>query len=413
MKKTFLFLSLAGLIFSANAQDISEKNIKNHIQTLADDKMLGRGTSEQGEKLAADYISKEFKKIGLKPAGDSAYIAPFKFTFKKYKENNPHAELESSEERIGWNVVGYLDNGAPYTIIIGAHYDHLGTGELGSSLDPEPKGKIHNGADDNASGVAGVIELARYFTSNKIKENCNFLFLCFSGEELGLYGSKSFAENSSFDPKKIQLMINMDMIGRLDSKEKKLMVYGIGTSPSLPELVNNFKPADFNLVLDSSGMGPSDHTSFYLKDIPVLAFFTGQHSEYHKPEDDADKINFKGEKEILVYVAQIADAASKKEKLSFTPTKSKDMGRTKFKVTLGIMPDYMFTGAGVKVDGVKEDKPAKNAGIQKGDIIKSLGGIEITDINVYMECLGKFEPGETVEAVIERDGQIMTMVLVL
>jgi Zn-dependent M28 family amino/carboxypeptidase len=174
----------------------------------------------------------------------------------------------------------------------------------GSSLDANPKEKIHNGADDNASGVAGVIELARYFASNNKTENTNFLFACFSGEELGLIGSKFLTENSPVDNGSVTYMINMDMIGRLDPQSRALMIHGTGTSPVWEPLLKKLSPK-FSIKTDSSGTGPSDHTSFYLKDIPVLHFFTGAHSDYHKPSDDFEKINYAGEADVLKLIAQI------------------------------------------------------------------------------------------------------------
>ena len=181
MKKTVL-LGLFGLFISTalSAQQFDEARILSHIKILADDSLQGRGTGTEGEKMAADYISKTYKSLKLKPVGKTkSYLQPFEF------KRGTHGEGESGTAH---NVVGFLDNKAQYTIVIGAHYDHLGIGEQGNSLDANPAGKIHNGADDNASGVAGVLELARYFSTNKIKEKYNFVFICFSGEEMGLFG---------------------------------------------------------------------------------------------------------------------------------------------------------------------------------------------------------------------------------
>src|SRR5690349_15235409 len=178
MKQPVLLFLLALILSTANAQTFDPKNIREHIKTLADDSFQGRGTGTSGEKSASIYIESAFKKLKLQPKGDNQTFFQ-SFPFKK----GTHGEGEAGAGR---NIVAYLDNGAKTTIIIGAHYDHLGIGEQGGSLDANPKGKIHNGADDNASGVAGVIELAKYFTTNTTKENNNFLFLCFSGEEMGL-----------------------------------------------------------------------------------------------------------------------------------------------------------------------------------------------------------------------------------
>ena len=196
-------------------------------------------------------------------------------------------------------------------------------------------------------------------------------------------------------------MINMDMIGRLNDSTETLMVHGVGTSPSFGS--NLPKHDILKIVTDSSGIGPSDHTSFYLKDIPVLSFFTGQHSDYHKSTDDADKINYLGEKLVLEYISSILMELDNKEKLAFTPVKTKQSGRMSFKVTLGIMPDYSFQGEGLRIDAVNEDKPAANAGIKAGDIIVKIGTKEVHDIYDYMECLGMFSPGDITAVKVLRD----------
>ncbi|MDF0679171.1 MAG: M20/M25/M40 family metallo-hydrolase, partial [Nitrosomonas sp.] len=209
-------------------------------------------------------------------------------------------------EGTGHNIIGYIDNEASYTVIIGAHYDHLGLGENGNSLDANPQGKIHNGADDNASGTAGLIELARYFQKNKKKEKYNFLFISFSGEELGLFGSKYFTEHPTIDLQKVNYMINLDMVGRLDPATKALAVSGTGTS-NVWETELKKITTELKIKTDSAGIGPSDHSSFYLKNIPVLHFFTGAHSDYHKPSDDWQKINYSGEKRVLELIIKLIE----------------------------------------------------------------------------------------------------------
>ena len=403
-------LAAGFFIIPVSAQDISKKNIKKDIEKLSSDEFLGRETGEEGETLAAEYISKQFKKMGLQPWGDSGtYFQNFSFTFKKSTMNNPHGEGEGVQ-KTGKNVVGYLDNGAKYTIIIGAHYDHLGTGIMGSSRDANPEGKIHNGADDNASGTAGVMELARYYAENKKKENCNFIFIAFSGEELGLVGSKKFTAYEKFDSSAIQCMINMDMIGRLNDSTQKIMLYGLGTSPVWGGIVEKAKPAGISLTIDSSGTGPTDHTSFYLKNIPVLSFFTGQHKQYHTPEDDAHLINYDGEVTVLQFIARITDSVAAMDKIQFTKAASSNQDtRVSFKVTLGIMPDYTFEGPGLKVDGVTDGRPAAKAGIVTGDVILSLGSIEIKGINDYMKALGQFNKGEKTTAKVKRGDQTLEL----
>jgi len=402
MKKYIVLLIATCVYTGAYAQQFDQAKILGHIKILSSDSLQGRGTGKEGEKMAAAYIQAQFKKLKLKPKGDNkTYLQSF--TFK----SGAHGEGEAGTAN---NVVGYLDNKASTTIIIGAHYDHLGLGDQGSSLDANPQDKIHNGADDNASGVAGVIELARFLSTNKVKEKNNFLFLCFSGEELGLYGSKYFTEHSTIDLSSVNYMINMDMIGRLDIQSKNLLVHGTGTSPTWEPLLKKLANDQVNIKTDSSGIGPSDHTSFYLKNIPVLHFFTGSHSDYHKPSDDWEKINSAGEATVLNLIAQIITSTNDQPKLAFLQTKAKPMSsRSSFKVTMGIMPSYTSDGAGVKVDGVTEGKPGQKAGIQTGDVILQMGEIVISDIQKYMEALSKFEKGQTIPVKLKRGAEEVTV----
>jgi hypothetical protein len=374
------------------AQQIEQEKIKAHITYLASDELNGRGTSTADEKKAAEYIAKQFAEIKLQAKGENgSYLQSYEFI----EPANPHATVDTAgKKRSLINVIGYLDNGAKYTIVIGGHYDHLGLGHDGNSLDANPKDKIHNGADDNASGTAGVIELARYYANNNTKEAYNFLFICFSGEELGLFGSKQYCEKPVVPLADIDVMINMDMIGRLEPTSKKLMVYGVGTAPEFVNMIAGIK-SNMNVMTDSAGVGPSDQTSFYLKDIPVLHFFTGQHSDYHKPSDDADKVNVAGEKEVLEYIVKTIAEIEKLPKLKFLKTRSAKSDTPAFKVTLGIMPDYMFSGVGVHVDGVTEGKPASKAGLQKGDVIVKLGEHTVKDMQTYMKALSMFKKGDT------------------
>ncbi|ULQ55729.1 M20/M25/M40 family metallo-hydrolase [Flavihumibacter rivuli] len=298
-------------------------------------------------------------------------------------------------ERQGHNVVGYLDNGAARTVIIGAHYDHLGFGEDGNSMLRNGERLIHNGADDNASGTSTLIELARSLKKDKQK-NTNYLFLAFSGEELGLFGSKYFAENPTIALNTVNYMINMDMVGRLNDSSKSITVGGIGTSPSWGSIFNSVSDARyFNIKYDSSGTGPSDHTSFYRKDLPVLFFFTGLHTDYHKPSDDAEKVNVTGQLQILKLVQGVIKQANEQEKLVFTKTREQQTTTSaRFSVSMGIMPDYSFSGNGVKVDGVTDGRPASKAGVKTGDIIVQLGTYPVSSVEQYMQALGKFRKGD-------------------
>ncbi len=308
--------------------------------------------------------------------------------------------LVKEKKRNGHNVVGYINNNATSTIIIGAHYDHLGYGEDHNSLHVGTTPAIHNGADDNASGTAALIEIAKWLKKSSLKKY-NYLFVSFSGEELGLFGSKYFTENAGFDLKTTNYMINMDMIGRLNESTNGITIGGYGTSPTWGKLIRK-EDVFFKINIDSSGSGPSDHTSFYKKDIPVLFFFTGSHKDYHKPSDDADKINYKGELQIIKYIQNLIAQTNKLDKIAFTKTREVSMGKSSFKVSVGIMPDYTFSGNGVKVDGVSENKPAQKAGVKTGDVLIQLGEHKFSDVQSYMGVLNKFEKGQSTNLKLMR-----------
>ncbi|HEY0432853.1 MAG TPA: M28 family peptidase, partial [Chitinophagaceae bacterium] len=300
------------------------------------------------------------------------------------------------KKRTGHNVIGYIDNGAPKTVILGAHFDHLGYGEDGNTLGKSGEHVVYNGADDNASGTAAVIELGRLLKNSKLKQS-NYLLIAFSGEELGLFGSKYFVEHPTISLDAVNYMINMDMVGRFNDSSKVLTIGGYGTSPEWSFITGtSSKKSPFVFKIDSSGAGPSDHTSFYNKGIPVLFIFTGIHSDYHKPTDDFDKINYAGEVKVVDFVYSIVEKESKDDhKLAFTKTRETQTGSSRsFSVTLGIMPDYSFSGAGVRVDGVSDGRPAQKAGLQTGDVIVKLGDYNISSLDKYMEALGKFKKGD-------------------
>lgn len=387
-----------------SAQEISVDRIKKDVTYLASDKLKGRGTSTKGEKKSAKYIANEFKATGLQAKGTDGYFQSFSFN----RQVDPKDSTKGTETRTGKNVIGFLDNGAEYTVVIGAHYDHLGLGHDHNSLDANPQGQIHNGADDNASGTAGVLELARYYSTNNEKEKFNFLFICFSGEELGLMGSKKFCENPTIDLTKVNYMINMDMIGRLNDSTKALIIFGVGTAPDWVPIISSMRSV-FRIKQDSAGIGPSDQTSFYLKNIPVLHFFTGQHSDYHKPSDDAEKVNYEGEKMVLEYIINVIVQTEDKGKLKFLQTKNTNAGTHVYKITMGVMPDYAFDGTGMRIDGVTEGKPAAAAGLKQGDIIIGLGDYPVKNTMDYMKALGNFKKGDTTKVKIIRAGTEMLL----
>lgn len=376
--------------------------MKADVKYLSSDELEGRETGTEGERKASEYIAQRFTDIGLKGIfhEDNSFYQKFQKTIK----SNPHATEANPNDPvvIGRNVGGFLDNNAEYTVIIGAHYDHLGYGGEGSLHTGPPA--IHNGADDNASGVAIMLAMANFLKDKDL--DYNFLFLAFSGEEKGLWGSNFFVDNSPLELEDINYMINLDMVGRLND-EKKLALYGTGTSPTWEKAFAKTSNHGFSFTKSESGVGPSDHTSFYFEDIPVLMFFTGQHADYHRPSDDYHLINFEGMADITKYLGSLVMTIDKQPKMVFTKTKDESQDAPAFKVTLGVIPDYLFDGKGMRIDGVREDRPASNAGLKKGDIVLKMGDLEIVDMQTYMKALSVFEPGQTITITIMREGDMM------
>lgn len=545
-----VWMSLSACVLTNKATEPKkvENALRSHVGYLADDKLEGRRTGTNGEKLAMEYIAQQFATIGLAAKGTNQYYQPFSvnegkeikpgttltvtktfsggttatktlkpgndyFVFPysangtitgiataglqeigspwlidvdvvlEDNSNNPHfdlpnyiyefsknaktkgatallwynsgskedklvfngkdrspvlnipvvylnknffQELPTTDESVlqisgsielgdkirnGSNVVGYLDNNAATTVIIGAHFDHLGYGEDGNSRYEKKEPAIHNGADDNASGTAALIELARSIKKTKATTN-NYLFIAFSGEELGLYGSKYFTDHPTIDLTRVNYMINMDMVGRLNDSTRTITIGGYGTSPSWSSLVQSSSAATnrLQIKIDSSGSGPSDHTSFYRKDIPVLFYFTGLHTDYHKPSDDADKINYKGMFQIVQHVKGVIEGANDKGRLAFLKTREAQTTTTaRFSVSMGIMPDYTYSGNGVRADGVSEGRAAQKAGLKAGDIILQIGEYKVSSMESYMQTLGRFKKGDKTAVIYQRGAQQYTV----
>jgi hypothetical protein len=384
--KTGLCIFLCG--WSLVAQ--SDLPVRVDVVYLASDDLEGRATGTPGEAKAAEYIAYRMQNLGLKPKGTAGWYQSFSFS------SNPHDR--SNKDLKGRNVIGFLDRKAKSTIVIGAHYDHLGHGQAGS-LSPNDK-SVHNGADDNASGVAAMLWLAEKLSAQK-KLKSNILFIAFSGEEYGLHGSKAFADNPTVPLAQIKGMINMDMVGRLN-EEKVLAISGTGTALEWTQTLDRIKPEGFKFNYTASGVGPSDHTSFYLKDIPVLHFFTGQHTDYHKPSDDSPLVNYDGIVQVARVIENVVNSVDRMP-LTFQKTKDESNQRaSSFKVTMGVMPDYVFSGEGMRVDAVLENRPAAAAGMQKGDVILQIGEHSIKDVHEYMKALGMFEKGQETEVTVLR-----------
>ena len=307
----------------------------------------------------------------------------------------------SREEVTSMNVAGYIDNGAPRTVVVGGHYDHVGWGGRGSRS-PGVQA-IHYGADDNASGTAGVLEAARYVAGSDLTSH-NYLFIAFGAEEKGLIGSRHFTGSDAYDMERINYMFNMDMIGRLE--DETLTLIGTGSSPSWDGLIDRHTPEGMTVRKNPGGRGGSDHTSFYVKDIPVLFFFTGIHDDYHRPEDTADRVNYEGAAEIVSFaIDMMKDIDRRGDRLAFSSTSTTDDAPARMEgVTLGLMPDHGYEGEGLRVLAVSDDRPAQKGGIENGDVIVRINDMDILEIQTYMEALNSLSAGDLVSVTVVREG---------
>lgn len=335
------------------------------------------------------------------------FVRDFK-KIKKLAANNPDAELKVEikfKSKKSYNVIGFLNNDKEKTIVLGAHYDHLGMGGPTSRFLEGPQ--IHNGADDNASGVAAIIEIARYFAqNNEARENLNFnlAFIAFAAEEKGLYGSSAIVNDSIFDFEELHSMLNFDMVGRL---KDDLTLIGAGTAKEWKDLIKSTENESFKVKPVNSSSGGSDHIHFYNNGIPVLFFFTGIHEDYHRPEDDLKRLNIEGEAMIINYTIRLIKNFNEYEELTYVKQNIAEKGKRakKYKVTLGIMPDYAGNSKGLKVTSVMDGGAASKAGFQDGDIIIKMGEIEVGDIYDYMNALSSFKKGQTTTVIIMRNGE--------
>ncbi|MBX9679128.1 MAG: M28 family peptidase [Gemmataceae bacterium] len=326
--------------------------------------------------------------------------------------------IETSAKRIAIparNVVGVLEGNGPNakeTVVIGAHYDHLGLGGRGSREKGGGKGQIHHGADDNASGTTSILEVARRFGAMKDRQGRRLVFIAFSGEELGLLGSRHYCKEPLYSLESTVGMVNLDMVGRVSedpkTKKEKLTIHGSGTAKGLDKLLEKINPG-FQLSLKPEGTGPSDHDSFFRKSIPVVFFFSGFHDDYHKPTDTADKINLSGMKKIADYAQSITTAwADEPARPVFVKAEGKSTPTSGAKgPRLGIMPDYEEGKQGLLVGGVTPMGPASKSGVKEGDLIVEIGGRPVTNISTYMAIMGDQKAGQPVELGILRDGEKM------
>lgn len=400
-----------------SSPDITSDDIKTHITFLASDDLEGREAGKPGEAKAAAYIADLFKEYGLEPAGDdNTYLQEFVVNTSMLR--NPHEnENFEGEKRLAYNVVGtlYGTEAAEDFIIIGAHFDHLGWGDGGfGSLYAGDSLKIHYGADDNASGTAGLLELAEYFSENRPKKD--ILFIAFTAEEMGLLGSDYYTKNPTVDLTSAIAMINMDMIGRMEND--KLMIFGVGTADRWSDIVSTANTDSLTLSLVEDGTGASDHTSFYYQDIPVLHYFTDTHEDYHKPSDTPDLINYDGQVLVLNHLARVVNQLDEIDKTQLMFTEAPGQQRQAARMegpTLGVIPDYAGTDSdnGMKISGVTKGGSAEKAGLQNGDIIVGIGENEIADIYGYMEVLGTLKKDQKTTITVLREGKKLTLDLEL
>ena len=369
-------------------------------------------------QIKRDVVDRLFKSAGMNFAEVQNKIdaskKPDSFQFDNV---NVSGETETKEiERTARNVGGFLEGNDPVLkkeyIVIGAHYDHLGIDQmLQASMYKGKDKQIHNGADDNASGTTGLLEIAEKIASVKDQLKRSIIFLAFSGEEEGILGSTYYTNNPSVPLENIVAMLNMDMIGRLDSL-KDLTVIGAGTSSKWKELLNEKNKYGFKLALDESGTGGSDHQAFSIKDIPVLFFFTGMHSDYHKPSDDWEKINFTGEEDVCKYVDDIAMAIDQFEKRPDyvkVEAPSENRRETRAKVSVGTVPEFGYNGSGYKISGVTDGGAAAKAGMKGGDVIVKFGPKTVNNIYDFMYAIGDYKAGDKVDVVVLRDGKEVTL----
>jgi len=504
----FSFLILLSFVLSVSAQkaqvakpDLIAQNLRKHVAYLAADKLEGRRTGEQGATFAAGYVANMFAQYKLKAGSRAAngkvnFLQPF-----PYSPRDAKGEIMTGAKPLeAYNVIGILDGTDAVLkneiIVVGAHYDHLGKGGMGSLAANSTE--IHHGADDNASGVAAMLELARRFAAEK-KNKRTIIFAAFGGEEEGLLGSKFYINNPSFPLDKTVAMINLDMVGRLN--ENKLNVGGIGTASEWKSLIENTNlnnsiavfpetiglenqkikaeidkalkekghtgvitevkndkitlygsvakgkmpevmqavmeigkritinyltedaskiaeyarvasTVPFNLQLNEDGFGPSDHSSFYSKQIPVLFFFTGAHADYHKPTDTAEKINYEGLLKVTNYVSEVVktiDENPKRPTYAVAKSTGSVGSRTSFNVTIGVVPSYAESDGGLVLDGVRDGFPAAAAGIKAGDKIVKFAGREIRNIKDYAAVLGELKADTEYEIEVVRGAEKLTL----
>jgi Zn-dependent M28 family amino/carboxypeptidase len=379
------------------------------IRYLSDDRLGGRMTGTPGADSAAEYLARRFAQVGLQPAAGGWFQ-----TFQVAKEA-PVAQHAHVAGLQGRNVIGVLPGRDPVrrnqSVIVGAHYDHLGLGEFGS-LDPDSTGKVHNGADDNASGAAALIAIAARLAAAPPARTV--IFIAFSGEELGLLGSSYYVREPVSPLGTTMAMVNLDMVGRL--RNRRLIVYGTSTAREFPALLDSLNwYAGFDLKEQGDGYGPSDQSSFYAAGRPVLHLFTDLHEDYHRTTDDWQKINVVGLRQVTDFTVGLVTALANRTvpltvlATATTPSDATPAVTPGYGAYLGTVPDMTDSPGGVRLLGVRAGSPAERAGLRGDDIITRIGDMAVPDLQAMTDALRSHQPGDTVTIVVKRGDQVTSV----
>jgi hypothetical protein len=378
-------------------------SIRRDIEYLASPALAGRMTGTPGNDSAAAYLARRYAAVGVQPLS-AGYLQRF--------DARPPAHNGATISLPTQNVFGVVRGSDPALrgqyVVVGAHFDHLGANTI-YAADPRAPG-LRLGADDNASGSAAVLELARLIARSPTKRSV--IFAHFSGEEEGTLGSMYMAEHMPVPIDSVDAMLNFDMVGRM--KNDRLIVFGVATSPELPGIVADANaPIQLHVAAQGDGDGPSDHASFYLKNMPVLHFFTDSHEDYHKVGDTPDKINAAGEARVVALAERVLRAiADRPARLTFVraPTTAKAAGSQGSNVYLGSIPDMSGSDIpGMRLSGVSAGSPAEVGGLKAGDVIVVFDGKSVKDLYEYSDALYAHKPGDEVDIVVLRNGQRVTV----
>lgn len=401
------------LISRLEAQGIVEPpRLLDDIKFLTEDRLQGRATGSAGSDTAAAYLARRFSEVGLQPAAGGWFQS---FTVGR---DAPIARQARTGGVVGKNVIGILPGRDPVlrnqTVVLGAHYDHLGLGGFGS-LDPDSSGRVHNGADDNASGIAALIQVAARLAASPPARTV--VFIAFGGEELGLLGSAHYVKTPIYPLAETLAMVNLDMVGRL--RNGRLIVYGARSAREFPALLDSLNwYAGFDLKAQGDGYGPSDQSSFYAAKRPVLHLFTDLHEDYHRTTDDWQKVNLDGLKRVSDLTLGLVTAlANRPKSLTFVdlpatmPPHTSDqlVATAGYGAYLGTVPDMTGSPGGVRLVGVRAGSPAEKAGLRGDDVITRIGTRDTPDLQAMTDALRSHRPGDTVEIVVRRGTTLTTL----